>query len=81
MILRLKNLATVVFLYRAEDVVDVSFVDDLACNVIDSATLLPSKVCKIASCAFDVFACYGMRINFEAGKSECVIHFCGFNLK
>ena len=52
---------------------DVSFVDDSAIPVIDSASSIQDSVCGIVHVAVSVFSMYGMVLNFQPGKSEGTI--------
>jgi len=56
---------------------DVSFVDDTACPVSGRADVIVGKVTAVAKAALGVFKCFGLDLNFSAGKSECVISHCG----
>ena len=54
-------------------VVDTSFVDDVAIPCLSSACDIASKTGRVASCAFCVFKLFGMTLNFKPGKSETII--------
>jgi len=60
---------------------DVSFVDDVSIPVLAPSNQICHKVSSIANCAYSVFISYGMRLNFNAGKSEATIGFYGAGSK
>jgi len=59
------------------DIVDVSFVDDVGIPCIGTASEIVAKIGRVASCAFNVFQTFGMKLNFKPGKSEAIIGFFG----
>ena len=63
----------------SHDVVDVSFVDDVAIPVFAPAAGLVDKAGRIVQCAFHVFLLYGMTLNFKPNKSEGIVGFFGTN--
>lgn len=63
------------------DVHDVSFIDDTAMPVVSSCEHICKKIGLIAECAFSVFASFGMRLNFNPGKSEATVSFRGQGCK
>ena len=56
---------------------DVSFVDDVAIPVLAEASNLCHKISKVTSLASSVYASYGMKLNFNPGKSEATVGFYG----
>ena len=58
-------------------VVEVSFVDDVAVPVLAPAASLTSSVASVASIACEVFAAYGLKLNFQPGKSEAMFFWGG----
>ena len=45
--------------------------------MLAAASGICHKVAQIADCAFNVFCCYGMKLNFSAGRSEATIGLYG----
>ena len=59
------------------NVVDVSFVDDVAIPCLGCASEIIAKTGRVASSAFSVFRTFGMTLNFKPGKSEAILGFFG----
>ena len=59
------------------DIVETSFVDDVAIPIVAHASDLARKTGQIASCAYTVFKLYGMTLNFKPNKSEAIVGFFG----
>ena len=56
---------------------DIGYVDDSALVVTSEARTLVMKTTKVAACACEVFATFGMAANFKAGKSEAMASWRG----
>ena len=60
---------------------EVSFVDDVAIPVFASAGNLCHKIGEVANRAYTVFTSFGMKLNFNPGKSEATVGFSGHGMK
>ena len=56
---------------------EVSFVDDVAVPLLSPAPSLTSSVATAAAVAHDVFAEFGLVLNFKPGKSEAILFWAG----
>ena len=56
---------------------DVSFVDDAVVPVYGLPEALLGKLPRVASVCVDVFAEFGMTLNFKPGKSEAIVTLIG----
>jgi hypothetical protein len=59
------------------DLVDVSFVDDVAVPVTAPAEKIVTKTGLVVSCVCRTFRAYAMTLNFKHGKSEGIVGFFG----
>ena len=66
-----KNLGSQVFINNfIKELVDVSFVDDVAIPVIAPADVIISKTGDVVQCAYDAFSVYNLSLNLKQGESE-----------
>ena len=63
--------------HLVHQLVEVSFVDDVAIPVTAHASEIVSKSGCVARCVHDVFRMFGMTLNFKPGKSEGIVGFFG----
>eukprot|EP00973_Karenia_brevis_P069598 9677735-Karenia_brevis.AAC.1 len=56
---------------------DVSYSDDVAVPVFAPAAQVSEKLACAAACCVQVFALYGLDVNFSPGKSEAIIRWIG----
>jgi len=56
---------------------DVSFVDDMALPIVDSAAMITDHIADVCGIVYLTFLMYGMELNFSPGKSAVILKFQG----
>jgi len=60
---------------------DTSYVDDVAQPVLAPANAIAHKVANTVTKVYEVFAAFALEVNFNPGKTECIISFVGVGSK